>query len=107
MTAPKPSKWNSSGVEMLYGRLPTTRSDRAALRERAEVEAQRVDRVDHEPLGVRDSGRQRRRELAVDLDDVQPLESLDERGRQRPGAAADLDHEVGRLAGESCRSACG
>ena len=46
---------------------------------------------------MRDARRQRGREIAIDLDDVQPFEPFDERRRQRTRAAADLDHEVGRL----------
>ncbi len=65
-------------------------------RESAEVELQRIGFVDDQPLGMRHAARQRGRELAIDLDDVQALEPLAERNRQRAGAAADFDHRVAR-----------
>ena len=56
--------------------MPTTRSERGAGRERAEVELQRIGLVNDQPFGVCDAARQRGRKLAIDLDDVQALELL-------------------------------
>ena len=42
-----------------------------------------------------DSAREARRELAVDLDDVEALEACEQQPRERAQSRADLDHPVG------------
>ena len=81
---------------MLYGRLPTTRSERGPAASAPKSNVERVGFVHDEPLGMRDAAGQSGRELAVDLDDVQAVERVAQRNRERAGAAADLDHRVGR-----------
>jgi len=52
--------------------------------------------VDHEAFGMCDARGELGRKVAIELDDVQPIETFNERRRQRAGAAADLGDEVGR-----------
>ena len=47
--------------------------------ERREIETQRVRLVDDETLRVLDAAREVRRELAIDLDHMQPIEPLEQR----------------------------
>ena len=82
------------GVEMLYGRLPTTRS----LPEPPAGASRRE--IDREHVGLDDLESRRhaqpRREIAVELDHRQRRHALEQREGQRAPARPDLDQ---RLAG--------
>ncbi len=93
------SRWNSSGVEMLYGRLPMTlRGDRRA-RSRASRSRSRAHRL----RGLDDARvadelvAQHRREIAIDLDEVErggtsarraPLRAARASARRDPGPSS-------------------
>ena len=92
MAARDSSRWKSSGVEMLYGRLPQTRSGGPPPCKRGEVDVEHVGLVHDELAGaLRARSRSSRDQVAVDLDDLEPLAALEEGQGERPAPRADLD----------------
>src|SRR6266571_3245892 len=76
--------WNRSGVEILYGRLPTT------LRGAGKVETQRIGLVHRQAVdGV--TLAQAPAQVPVELHDVEVLDPLEQRGRQRTESGADFN----------------
>src|SRR6185369_9858277 len=64
--------------------------------ERGEVEAQRIGDVQREPLG-REFGGERRGEIAIDLDDGQSVDPVQQRPGQCAQARADFDEALASL----------
>ncbi len=85
IASPNVSRWNSSGVEMLYGRLPTTRSERgpAASAPKSKRSASASCTTSRSGCATRlGSAAASSRSISTD---VQPLELLAERSVSAPG----------------------